>query len=74
MVLNTLTATGELMIEKEMTFGEVVERVATKGGITQEGTSIIYDKFPEIADELFVKTLAKRAQIAKNAEEQIAGI
>lgn len=69
MVLNTLTATGELMTEKDMTFDDVVSRVATKGGITEEGTKVIYEKFPQTADEMFDKTLEKRAQTARNAEE-----
>lgn len=65
MVLNTLTATGELMLKKGMTFGEVVERVATKGGITEVGSSVIYEQFPHTAQELFEKTLEKRAQTAE---------
>ena len=69
MVLNTLTATGELMLEKGMTFGEVVDRVATKGGITEVGSTVIYKNFPGTADELFEKTLEKRRQTAERAAE-----
>lgn len=38
MVLKTMSATGELMLAKDMSFDETVARVATKGGITEEGT------------------------------------
>ena len=69
MVLNTLCATGELMLEKQMSFEEIVNRVATKGGITEEGTRVIYEQFPETADMLFEKTLAKRKKTAEHAEE-----
>lgn len=69
MVLDTLCATGELMIDKEMSFQDVVSRVATKGGITEEGTKVVYGSFPEISDELFNKTLDKRKQTAQKAEE-----
>jgi pyrroline-5-carboxylate reductase len=69
MVLNTLTATGELMLRKNMSFSDVVDRVATKGGITEEGTKVVYEKFPAIARELFKKTLEKRRQTALKAEE-----
>ncbi|MBR5959724.1 MAG: NAD(P)-binding domain-containing protein [Clostridia bacterium] len=69
MVLNTMCATGELMLEKQMSFEEVVARVATKGGITEEGARVIYEQFPETADELFEKTLAKRKLTAERAEE-----
>lgn len=69
MVLDTLCATGELMIDKEMSFNDIVNRVATKGGITEEGTKVIYESFPAIADELFYKTLEKRKQTAHKSEE-----
>ena len=52
-----------------MNFEEVVTRVATKGGITEEGTKVVYEKFPAIASELFEKTLEKRRQTTLKAEE-----
>ena len=69
MILNTLCATGELMLEKKMSFEDVVSRVATKGGITEEGTRVIYDRFPMTANQLFEKTLEKRRMTAERAEE-----
>ena len=68
MVLETMCATGELMLSKDMSFEDVVERVATKGGITEEGTKVVYEGFPEIADLLFEKTLEKRHLTAENAQ------
>ena len=67
MVLNTVSATGDLMIQKGLSFEEVVARVATKGGITEEGSKIIYSQFPATADAMFQKTLDKRKQTAENA-------
>ena len=67
MILNTMKATGNLMLEKSMSFEDVVTRVATKGGITQEGTKVIYEMFPEAADKLFEKTLEKRRIVAEQA-------
>lgn len=69
MVLNTMTATGELMLNSNYSFNEIVSRVATKGGITEEGTRVIYERFPAVADQLFEKTLEKRKQTAKCATE-----
>lgn len=69
MVLGTMHATGELMLQKHMSFEEVVSRVATKGGITEEGTKVIYDQFPETAGRLFEKTLEKRKLTAERACE-----
>ena len=68
MVLDTMCATGELMIQKEMSFEDVVNRVATKGGITEVGSRVIYDGFPDTADEMFEKTLAKRRETASKAK------
>ena len=69
MVLSTMSATGDLMLQKEMSFEDVVTRVATKGGITEEGTKVIYEGFPETADLLFAKTLEKRRLTTENAEK-----
>ena len=66
MVLQTMSATGDLMLRKDMTFEDVVKRVATPGGITEEGTKVVYTGFPETADLLFEKTLEKRRMTAQN--------
>ena len=70
MVLQTMIATGELMLKKNMSFEDVVKRVATPGGITEEGTKVVYAQFPETARELFEKTLQKRAETSQKAESQ----
>jgi pyrroline-5-carboxylate reductase len=70
MVLETVYGTGKLLLKKEMTFEELINRVATKGGITEEGTKIIEAKFPEIIKELFEKTLEKRKITTENAQKE----
>ena len=67
MVLQTVSATSELMLTRNMTFEDVVARVATKGGITEEGSKVLYELFPEAADLLFAKTLEKRRLTAQKA-------
>jgi pyrroline-5-carboxylate reductase len=57
------------MLEKGMSFEDAVARVATKGGITEEGTKVIYDLFPQAADMMFEKTLEKRRLTAQKAQE-----
>jgi pyrroline-5-carboxylate reductase len=69
MVLSTMSATGDLMLQKGMSFEDVVTRVATKGGITEEGTKVVYEGFPETADLLFAKTLEKRRLTTEIAEK-----
>ena len=67
MVMQTLYATGEMLVETGMSFEQAVSRVATKGGITQEGVAVFDNRLPEIFDEMFAKTLGKR----KLVEERI---
>ena len=69
MVLQTMCATGGLMLSKDMSFEDVVTRVATKGGITEEGTKVVYEGFPDTADLLFEKTLEKRRSTAEKAKK-----
>ncbi len=71
MVLNTVNFTSELMIKNNMTFSEVVNRVATKGGITEEGTKVIYEQFPSTAELVFKNTLEKRKETSEKIEKMI---
>ena len=50
-------------------FNEVVSRVATKGGITEEGVKVVNEEFPAIAETIFLRTLEKRRLTAQKAEE-----
>lgn len=68
MVLHTVVGTGTLMLESGYSFADVIERVATKGGITEEGTKVIGEKLPDVADALFEKTLEKRRQTTEIAQ------
>lgn len=68
MVLHTMVGTGTLMIGKEYSFTDVITRVATKGGITEEGTRVIQEQFPLVADGVFEKTLEKRRQTTEKAQ------
>jgi len=52
--------TGKLLLDKNMSFDELINRVATKGGITEEGVKIIEKKLPETINEMFEKTLEKK--------------
>jgi pyrroline-5-carboxylate reductase len=60
MIMKTVHATAQLMLEKKMNFTEMIERVATKGGITEVGTRVLEENLPEVYDQLFEKTLLKR--------------
>ena len=60
LVLDTLFATAKLLVESGMSFDEVVERVATKGGITREGVTVFDAALPRVFDMMFDATLEKR--------------
>jgi len=68
LVIKTVYGTGKLLLEKDMTFEQLINRVATKGGITEEGTKIIETEMPKMANELFEKTLEKRKITTEKAQ------
>lgn len=68
MIIRTLFGTSKLFIEKNMDFEKIIQRVATKGGITEEGVKIFKLWLPETFDEMFEVTLAKRETVKKNVE------
>jgi pyrroline-5-carboxylate reductase len=70
MVIETMYGTGKLLLEKGITFDNLITRVATKGGITEEGTKVIEEKLPEIINEMFEKTLEKRRTTTENAQNE----
>jgi pyrroline-5-carboxylate reductase len=70
MVASTVAGTGKLLVERNLSFAETIARVATKGGITEEGTSVIDARFPAVVDELFDKTLEKRRRTTEKAVAQ----
>ena len=60
MVLQTLYGTVKLMIDENMDFNEVISRVATKGGITEEGVKVMESCLPQVFDDMFDQTTAKQ--------------
>jgi pyrroline-5-carboxylate reductase len=70
MVLETMNGTGKLLLEKGMTFDDLISRVATKGGITEEGIKIIEDGLPEVINEMFKKTLEKRKMTTEKVQRE----
>ena len=63
MIINTLYGTAKLLHEGNMGFEEVISRVATKGGITEEGVKILEKELPDTFDKLLKTTLAKNKKI-----------
>ena len=70
MLLGTVRGTANYLLEKDVTFGELVSRVATKGGITEEGTKIINLKLPEIISEVFARTIEKMRLTTEDVQKE----
>ncbi len=70
MVVSTLLGTAKLLDEKGIGFPEMIRRVATKGGITEEGVNVLNHHLPTVFDQVFERTLAKHEMV----KEKIRGI
>ncbi len=66
MIITTLLGTSKLCVDQKMPFDQIVERVATKGGITEEGTKVIRSDFPQIVKTLFQHTKERRERTMLN--------
>lgn len=70
MVTDTLYGTAKLLQEKDIGFEDVINQVATKGGITEEGLKVLEEKILPIFDEIFGITLKKYEITEKELNNQ----
>lgn len=70
MAVSTLYGTAKLLYEKGMAPDEVITRVATKGGITEEGVKVLRRELPETFDHVFEATLGKHEVVKAAIREQ----
>ncbi|MBU2620755.1 MAG: NAD(P)-binding domain-containing protein [Proteobacteria bacterium] len=70
LVISTLLGTAKLMTEKGIGFSELIRRVATKGGITEEGVKVLNNHLPSAFDEVFFKTLSKHEIVKEMIKSQ----
>jgi pyrroline-5-carboxylate reductase len=68
--LATLYGTAKLMLEKGVSFTAFIERVATPGGITEEGVKILDRTLPAVFDDVLTTTMAKRVKIRAQMRAQ----
>lgn len=64
MVFSTFFGTG-LLLDQGMTAQEIHRRVATPGGITEEGALVLRRELPPVFDHLFEATLRKHETVRK---------
>jgi pyrroline-5-carboxylate reductase len=70
LVISTLFGTAKVMTEKGIAFSGLIERVATKGGITEEGVKVLNKHLPAVFDEVFLKTLSKHGAVKEMIRNQ----
>jgi len=66
MVRITMLGTATLLSKRKIPFDNMINRVATEGGITQEGLKVLDEKLPDVFNELFMATLHKNDAIKKD--------
>jgi pyrroline-5-carboxylate reductase len=69
LVRETLIGTARILAGNQMKFDEVIRRVATKGGSTEEGVKVLQARLPGTMDEVLKALDAKRRVTA----EKVAG-
>jgi pyrroline-5-carboxylate reductase len=57
-------------MESTVSCDDLIERVATKGGISEEGVKILDRAMPGIFEEILGVTLAKRKKMKKQMREE----
>ncbi|MDT0016669.1 pyrroline-5-carboxylate reductase ProG [Listeria swaminathanii] len=70
MINFALAGTSKLLAEEDYTFSGLIERVATKGGITAEGVELSESELPKFFDELLDRTQTKYASSKKEIQAQ----
>jgi pyrroline-5-carboxylate reductase len=65
MVTETLYGTARLLHEKDLKFEDVINQVATKGGITEEGLKVLDLELSPLFEKLFESTLKKYEKVEK---------
>jgi len=66
LVIQTLLGTAILFREKRISFEEMIERVATKGGITEEGIKVLRRELPDVFNEMLNESIEKSREISDN--------
>ena len=65
MIIKTFYGTSKLLYEKNMGIDDIISRVATPGGITEEGLNVLERDLPSVFEELFKTTINKYEVLKK---------
>ena len=70
LIIPTLYGTAKLLKKRKIDPAALIARVATKGGISEEGVKILDRELPGVFEELFKVTLGKREKTKQQIREQ----
>jgi pyrroline-5-carboxylate reductase len=73
MVLETVLGTALLLQKREEDFQGLMTRVATPGGISEEGIKILKSEMPAVFSRLFQATLDKHQTVKAKVSAQFEG-
>jgi pyrroline-5-carboxylate reductase len=65
LVKETMIGTARILGSEQVTFDNVIGRVATKGGSTEEGVKVLQARLPEVMDEVLLALDAKRRVVSE---------
>jgi pyrroline-5-carboxylate reductase len=72
MIVLTLYGTAKLLKERDISFDQLITKVATKGGISEEGVKILDRELPGVFEELFRVTMGRRQKIKQQITKQFS--
>lgn len=65
MVLETMVGTAALLADRKVPVEELEARVATKGGITEQGLKVLDSELPSVFDRMMAATLEKHEKVKR---------
>ena len=71
MLLVSLLGASRLLLERNMSFEETINRVSTKGGTTNAGVTVLKRMLPEVFDATFDASITRHDEMSKAVSNSI---
>jgi competence protein ComER len=71
LVKETMIGAAALLEKGSLDFEEVIERVTTKGGSTEEGVKVFHAQLPSVCDEALRSIMAKRLKVSDEVSKML---
>ncbi|QNB47929.1 hypothetical protein BR63_17695 [Thermanaerosceptrum fracticalcis] len=72
MAVETMLGTALLLLERKLTFSELISQVATPGGCTAEGLKILEKSLPGIMDEIYEATCNRQEAVSESVRKALS--